>query len=109
MRAPARDAAPLYLRHALPVRIMHWINVVALTLMFMSGLQIFNAHPALYWGNSSYSGTPRVARDRRAGSGRTAVRSATRACSDASSDTTGVLGLSTDDGRDVRAGRSRRG
>ena len=46
----------LYLRHALPVRIMHWINVVALTLMFMTGLQIFNSHPALYWGSSSYTG-----------------------------------------------------
>jgi len=48
----------LYYRHRLPVRIMHWINVVALTLLFMSGLQIFNAHPALYWGKSSYTGRP---------------------------------------------------
>jgi thiosulfate reductase cytochrome b subunit len=47
-----------YARHALPVRIMHWINVVALTILFMSGLQIFNAHPALYWGKSSYTGRP---------------------------------------------------
>ncbi|WP_236585231.1 cytochrome b/b6 domain-containing protein [Dyella sp. EPa41] len=44
-------------RHALPIRIMHWINVVALTLMFLSGLQIFNAHPRLYWGNRSDEGT----------------------------------------------------
>ncbi|MEP6658129.1 MAG: cytochrome b/b6 domain-containing protein, partial [Betaproteobacteria bacterium] len=42
-----------YARHAGPVRIMHWINVVSLTILFMSGLQIFNAHPALYWGKSS--------------------------------------------------------
>jgi thiosulfate reductase cytochrome b subunit len=48
----------LYYRHRLPVRIMHWINVVALTILLMSGLQIFNAHPALYWGKSSYTGTP---------------------------------------------------
>ena len=47
-----------YARHALPVRVMHWINVVALTVLFMSGLQIFNAHPALYWGKSSYTGRP---------------------------------------------------
>jgi thiosulfate reductase cytochrome b subunit len=46
----------LYPRHALPVRIMHWINVVALTILLMSGLGIFNAHPALYWGASSYNG-----------------------------------------------------
>ena len=52
----------LYYRHTLPVRVMHWINVVALTILFMSGLQIFNAHPALYWGKSSYDGTPPRAR-----------------------------------------------
>ena len=51
----------LYYRHALPVRLMHWTNVVALTILLMSGLQIFNAHPALYWaGKSSYSGVPPV-------------------------------------------------
>jgi thiosulfate reductase cytochrome b subunit len=46
----------LYYRHRLPVRIMHWINVLALTILFMSGLNIFEAHPALYWGASSYTG-----------------------------------------------------
>jgi thiosulfate reductase cytochrome b subunit len=40
-------------RHRLPVRITHWINVLCLTILLMSGLQIFNAHPALYWGNHS--------------------------------------------------------
>ena len=34
-------------RHALPVRIGHWLNVVWLFILIMSGLQIFNAHPAL--------------------------------------------------------------
>src|SRR5882672_5697580 len=46
----------LYYRRRLPVRVMHWINVVALTILLMSGLMIFNAHPRLYWGPSSYSG-----------------------------------------------------
>jgi thiosulfate reductase cytochrome b subunit len=50
--------ADMYYRHRLPVRIMHWVNVVCLTVLFMSGLSIFNAHPALYWGNSSYDGHP---------------------------------------------------
>src|SRR2546423_1843250 len=50
----------LYYRHRLPVRVMHWINVVALTILFMSGLNIFEAHPALYWGESSYTGRPPV-------------------------------------------------
>ena len=46
----------LYYRHRLPVRVMHWVNVVALTILLMSGLNIFDAHPALYWGKSSYTG-----------------------------------------------------
>jgi thiosulfate reductase cytochrome b subunit len=50
----------IYKRHSAPVRVMHWINVLALTLLFMSGLQIFNAHAALYWGKSSYNGKPPV-------------------------------------------------
>ncbi len=37
-------------RHALIVRLTHWINVVCITVMLMSGFQIFNAHRALYWG-----------------------------------------------------------
>ena len=45
-----------YVRHSVPVRVMHWVNVVALLMLLMSGLQIFNAHPALYWGKSSYTG-----------------------------------------------------
>ena len=49
----------LYLPPQLPVRLMHWINVVALTMLLMSGLQIFNAHPSLYWGKSSYTGAGR--------------------------------------------------
>ena len=47
-----------YRRHSLLVRITHWINVVALIALLMSGLQIFNEHPALYWGKSSYTGKP---------------------------------------------------
>ena len=62
--ANAGHAGPrdyLYFRHALPVRLMHWTNVVALTILLMSGLQIFNAHPSLYWaGKSSYTGAPPV-------------------------------------------------
>ena len=52
----------LYERHALLVRITHWVNVVAFIVLLMSGLQIFNAHPNLYWGISSYSGDPPLLR-----------------------------------------------
>jgi thiosulfate reductase cytochrome b subunit len=51
---------PVY-RHHLWVRITHWINVVCMTILLMSGLQIFNAHPALYWGNASSFNSPLVA------------------------------------------------
>ena len=37
-------------RHRLATRIWHWLNAAALTVMLMSGLMIFNAHPRLYWG-----------------------------------------------------------
>jgi thiosulfate reductase cytochrome b subunit len=45
-------------RHRLPVRAMHWINVVCMTILLGSGLNIFNAHPTLYWGHDSVTGTP---------------------------------------------------
>jgi thiosulfate reductase cytochrome b subunit len=35
------------------IRFSHWMNLICLTILFMSGLQIFNAHPALYWGEAS--------------------------------------------------------
>ena len=60
---PGNDAAAprrlnWYRRHAWPIRLMHWINVLAFFGLLMSGLQIFNAHPALNWGKSSYSAQP---------------------------------------------------
>lgn len=45
-------------RHRLPVRISHWLNVPFLIILIMSGLQIFNAHPALYWGDRSDGDQP---------------------------------------------------
>lgn len=58
--ATAGGQADWYLRHTWPVRVMHWVNVLAFAVLLMSGLQIFNAHPALYWGKSSYTGEPPV-------------------------------------------------
>lgn len=45
-------------RHAIPVRFGHWLNVVCVFILIMSGLQIFNAHPALYWGDRSERDRP---------------------------------------------------
>ena len=57
MDPAAAESPPLIYRHRLPVRIMHWVNVVCLVVLLMSGLQIFNAHPALYWGDDSRAAT----------------------------------------------------
>lgn len=92
---PHRIERRIY-RHRLPVRVMHWINVACLVILFMSGLNIFNAHPALYWGKDSTFSEPWVsikAEDTKSGpigvtqiGGREFV-------------TTGVLGISDVDGR----------
>ncbi|WP_448096737.1 cytochrome b/b6 domain-containing protein [Luteibacter yeojuensis] len=86
----------LVYRHRWPVRLMHWINVVCLCVLLGSGLQIFNAHPSLYWGNRSDPGKAILAleggRDAQ-GNPRGTTRIGTRAF-----DTTGVLGASRVDG-----------
>jgi thiosulfate reductase cytochrome b subunit len=48
------------LRHRLAVRVMHWINVVALTVLLLSGLGIFNAFSQLHWARSSYGTRPPI-------------------------------------------------
>ena len=49
---PRRLRAPTQLvpRHSALVRLTHWINVFCFSLLLMTGAQIFNAHPRLYWG-----------------------------------------------------------
>lgn len=47
------DGRKLLYRTPLLVRATHWLIAVALFVLLLSGLQIFNAHPALYWGNAS--------------------------------------------------------
>ena len=50
----------LVYRHAGVTRLTHWINVLALTVLLGSGLNIFGAHPALYWGQKSTFAHPWV-------------------------------------------------
>jgi thiosulfate reductase cytochrome b subunit len=47
---PEPRGGDLVRRHRLSTRIWHWLNAVVVTVMLMSGLMIFNAHPRLYWG-----------------------------------------------------------
>lgn len=48
-------------RHSAWIRLTHWINLLCLILLLMSGLQILDAHPALYWGDKSVFLHPLVA------------------------------------------------
>lgn len=92
---PANSSVSYIYRHTLPVRIMHWINVLCFFVLLMSGLNIFNAHPALNFGRSSYNGRPPVLEmkvvqaDNGQWQGRTTILGH-------AFDTTGVLGLSVD-------------
>jgi thiosulfate reductase cytochrome b subunit len=52
-------AAPVWAkRHRLTTRIWHWVNALAVFVMLMSGLMIFNAHPRLYWGHYGANADP---------------------------------------------------
>src|SRR5580693_4140966 len=48
-KTPAVHAAkgPLVYRHSVTVRVTHWLGTLALLVLVMSGLQIFNAAPYL--------------------------------------------------------------
>jgi thiosulfate reductase cytochrome b subunit len=97
--APAGTVQPprrrLVYRHSVLERITHWINVVCLTVLLMSGLQIFNAHPALYWGNLSDFAHPILSMSAVQPDGGS-ERGVTTVLGHRF-DTTGVLGLSPDE------------
>ena len=97
--APPSSAQPsrvLVRRHARATRAFHWINFFTITVMLMSGLQIFNARPDLYWGNSSRFHHPLVSLGARMNQQDQLVGVTTIAGH--SFDTTGFLGVS--EGRD---------
>ena len=51
-----RAAAPL--RHALLVRVTHWIHTLAFFGLVVSGIAILLAHPRFYWGETGGFGGP---------------------------------------------------
>lgn len=51
-------AATWVRRHALNVRICHWINLVAVGYLLVSGIHIFLDFPELYWGKTGFRGYP---------------------------------------------------
>src|SRR6185503_14409401 len=44
-------------RHALAVRITHWITALCFLGLLVSGIAILLAHPRLYWGETGTEGT----------------------------------------------------
>ena len=42
------------MRHSLATRLWHWVNAAAIVVLFMSGLNISNAHRYLYWGDYGF-------------------------------------------------------
>jgi thiosulfate reductase cytochrome b subunit len=96
-RAKTRPKREVIYRHAVLVRLTHWVNALAVFILIGSGLNIFNAHPALYWGQKGDEyDTPFLALqalDSPGGiRGRTVVGTL-------HFDTTGVLGASRQDGQ----------
>ena len=49
-RDTRRPEARSFYRHTALVRLTHWVNALAIFVMIGTGLNIFNAHPMLYWG-----------------------------------------------------------
>src|SRR5271166_4143582 len=49
----AGAASGIVLRHSAIVRVCHWVNALCFLILLMSGLQIFNARPALSWGQAT--------------------------------------------------------
>jgi thiosulfate reductase cytochrome b subunit len=83
-------------RHALVVRLTHWFNALCLTLLLMSGLAIFNAHPALYWGHYGYKGVPSVLSIETVPNPSGGMPAGITRIAGMSFDATGVLGVSFD-------------
>jgi thiosulfate reductase cytochrome b subunit len=74
---------------------MHWGNAVFLAVLLLSGLNIFNAHPALYWGKSSYRGVPPILQMGSRDNNKGEISGVTRVLG-RDFDTTGFLGVSRD-------------
>jgi thiosulfate reductase cytochrome b subunit len=96
---PTTEQSPrkaYFYRHSVIVRVTHWINVLCMTVLLMSGLQIFNAHPALYVGQKSHFEDPVLSIG--AGQKDDGTLVGVTSILGTNFDTTGVLGRSRIDG-----------
>lgn len=93
----------LVYRQTIWTRVTHWIWAISLFFLLVSGLQIFNAHPALYLGHESGFAYDNAILRIGAVEGTEGRRGRTELFG-AGIDTTGLLGLSDHNGRErVRA------
>ncbi len=90
---PLQRKKLLVYRHGPVTRVTHWINLLCVTVLLMSGLQIFMAHPALYWGQSGADTDQAVFEIGAGDSGDGPSQGFVRIGSSAF-ETTGVLGMS---------------
>ena len=91
-----------FYRHRAPVRLTHWINALCILFLLGSGLNIFNAHPRLYWGQYGADSDPAFF-----SIGAYDTPTGTRGITQIGAwhlDTTGVLGWSKAHGQDVARG-----
>jgi thiosulfate reductase cytochrome b subunit len=88
---PRPETGAIVRRHRLSTRLWHWTNALAVLVMLMSGLMIFNAHPRLYWGEYGANADPAWLEIGSTRQGQGFVR-----IGPAEIETTGVLGIWTD-------------
>lgn len=81
-------------RHAVTVRLTHWLNVLIMAVLLASGLRLFNFHPALYWGNDGHGGMPAFLSIEAVMDAETGEPAGVTTVMGHSFTTTGVLGLS---------------
>src|SRR3954452_6102632 len=99
---PAGTGALVY-RQFLWTRITHWVWAISLFFLLLSGLQIFNAHPALYIGDQSGFGFENSILSMTAENTDAGLKGHTSIFGH-SFDTSGFLGLSWDGGEPVGRG-----
>ncbi|HWF01233.1 MAG TPA: cytochrome b/b6 domain-containing protein [Caulobacteraceae bacterium] len=92
VKAPASKPEVIY-RHTGLVRLTHWVNALCIFLLIGSGLNIFNAHPRLYWGLKGDDFDPSLLSIGAQGTAGGGLRGVTR-IGHLNLDTTGVLGAS---------------
>ena len=97
VKSPPTPHERIY-RHRVLTRITHWINAICITMLLMSGLQILNAHPRLYWGQYGANADPAFIEFDEVHDGHGGQAGITRIGS-FTFGTTGILGESKEDGQ----------